>query len=416
VLAGLSVVLFTAKALTAWFTTGTDDALFWGLFARTVDRVGPVAIYSEHLVIRYNHPPPIGWLLVGLNQLTDLGLPFRFLIRLPACLADIGSTFLVFELLRRRAALRTAVTGAVVVAVSPVLFVISGFHGNTDSVFVCFVLLAVWLLADADRPVLAGLAFAAAVGVKLVPIVLLPALLAAAFRRGRGVRFTAAAGLAVLASWLPAVLREYPAMKANVFGYAGQTGTWGISALLRRLGATGAIDAYAGAGRYAVLAAAALPAAWWAWRRAGDLPAAVGLALVTFLALSPAFAPQYLAWPVAAGALLSPVLAGVYSAAAGTVLVVLYTKWSGGFPWDRAHPRPASRSDLVLLLAAWAVLAGGAAALGLRRLAAGRGSPHRADPRLPADTGPDPTEPSTAPAPAEPGAGGLAPEAVTGSR
>jgi hypothetical protein len=414
-LAAISAVLLAAKAATAWRTTGTDDVLLWQLFAGTVRRVGPVAIYSQHLIIRYNHPPPVGWLLVGLNQLTDLGLPFRFLIRLPASLADVGSTFVVFELLRRRLPLRRAVAGATVVAASPVLFIISGFHGNTDSVFVFFVLLSGWLLADADRPVPAGLAFAAAVGIKLVPVVVLPALLAAAFRGGRGLRFTAAAGLAMLASWLPAVLREYPAMKANVFGYAGQTGEWGVAFLLRQSGATGAMHAYAGPGRYAVLAAAALPAACWAWRRPADLPAAAGLSLVTFLALSPAFAPQYLAWPVAAGVLLSPICAGVYSAVAGTALFVRYTEWSHGFPWDRAHPQPATDRDLALLVVAWLALIGWSA-VGARRLApsvrtAAAAEPaERSTPAEPAATGAEPA--GSEPAAAEP----AGPEAVTGSR
>jgi 4-amino-4-deoxy-L-arabinose transferase-like glycosyltransferase len=369
VLGILTLVFFAAKAITAWRTVGTDDALFWQTFARTVRRVGPIDIYSQHLIVRYNHPPPIGWLLMGLNQLTDLGLPFRFLIRLPACLADVGSTFLVFELLRRRVSLGHAFAAAVLVAVNPVLFIISGFHGNTDAVLVFFVLLSVWLLADRDRPVWAALALAAALGVKLVPVVVIPAILAAGFSRGRrvGFRLLAAAAVAVTASWLPAVAREYPAMKLNVFGYGGHPGHWGVTAVLRKLGETGAIDAYAGPGRYLVLAAAALPAAFWAWRRPSDLPAATGLALVSFLALSPAWAPQYLAWTVAAGAVLSTVAAAVYSAVAGTMLVVLYTQWSHGFPWHWAHARPLTRFDVGMSLAAWLVVLAWTA-VGLHRL------------------------------------------------
>jgi hypothetical protein len=355
-LAVLALVLFAAKAVIAYRTVGTDDALFWRVFAATIRRIGPVDIYSQHLLIRYNHPPPIGWLLVGLNRLTDLGLPFLFLIKLPSCLADVGSTFVVFELLRHRRPLRQAVAGAVVVAVSPVLFLVSGFHGNTDPVFVFFTLIAVWLLVDADRPVLSGLAMAAAVGIKLVPIVVVPAVFAAAVRRGRGVPWAVAVGSAVLVTWLPAVAREYSAMRSNVFGYAGQTGEWGITAVLRGLGATGAIDAYAGAGRYVVVVAAALPAAYWAWRQPEALPSAVGLSLLSFLVLSPAFAPQYLSWVVAAGVLVSPVLGAVYSAVAGTLLLVLYSQWSGGFPPYHAHPRPATGFDLAMNLAAWLVL------------------------------------------------------------
>jgi hypothetical protein len=355
-LGALALILFTAKTIVAYRTIGTDDALFWRVFAATVRRVGPIDIYSQHLLIRYNHPPPIGWMLVGFNRLTDLGVPFLFLIKLPSCVADVGTIFLVFELLRVRRPFGHAVAAAVVVAVSPVLFIISGFHGNTDPVFVFFTLLAVWLLVDRDRPALSGLAMAAAVGVKLVPVIVVPALFVAAIRRGQTLRWAIPAGVAVLASWLPAVLREYPVMKANVFGYEGQSGEWGVAAVLRGLGATGAMHAYAGPGRWVVLAVAALPAAYWAWRRPADLPMAVGLALVTFLALSPAFAPQYLSWVVAAGALLSPVFAGIYSAVAGTLLVILYTQWSNGFPWHRAHPKVATRFDLLMNLAAWLVV------------------------------------------------------------
>ena len=50
-------------------------------------------------------------------------------------------------------------------AVSPVLFVISGFHGNTDPVFVMFALLSVYLLSDRRAPALAGLSIAIALSV-----------------------------------------------------------------------------------------------------------------------------------------------------------------------------------------------------------------------------------------------------------
>jgi 4-amino-4-deoxy-L-arabinose transferase-like glycosyltransferase len=388
VLGGIAIVFFTAKAIVAWRTVGTDDALFWQTFARTIRKVGPVEIYEQRLIVRYNHPPPVGWMLMAFNQLSDLGLPFRFLIRLPACLADIGSAFLVLELLRRRTSLGHAFAAAVLVAANPVLFIISGFHGNTDPVFVFFVLLSVWLLVDRDRPGWAGLALAAAVGVKLVPVVVIPAMLAAAFRLGRraGYRFLAVLAVAGLASWLPAVLRQYPAMKRNVFGYDGHSGDWGITFGLRQLDQPGLYDLYSGPGRYLVLLSAALVAAVWAWRRPADLPAAVGLSLVTFLVLSPAWASQYLAWPVAAGVLLSPVLAAVYSVAAGALLVVLYTYWSRGFPWDWAHPRPTTRTDLVMNLVTWLVVLAWAA-VGLRRFARALREPPSPDPVPEPDTG-----------------------------
>ena len=52
------------------------------------------------------------------------------LARVPASLADLGAALLVFEVLRTRRPLQLAARSAILVAVSPVLFVASGLHGD----------------------------------------------------------------------------------------------------------------------------------------------------------------------------------------------------------------------------------------------------------------------------------------------
>ena len=148
----LGLVIMVVKLRIAATTEGTNDVVHWRDFADAVRHLGPVGVYSTRFITPYNHPPLIGWMLVAVNAIADRGPSVRFLIRVPACVADLGSIVLVFELLRTRRGLNEATIAAVIVALSPVLFVISGFHGNTDPLLVFFVLLSAYLLVDRDRP------------------------------------------------------------------------------------------------------------------------------------------------------------------------------------------------------------------------------------------------------------------------
>ena len=60
-----------------------------------------------------------------------------------------------------------------------------------------------------------------------------------------------------------------------------------------------------GGGRFVVVVLCAVVPAVLVWRRPAKVAAAVGLALVGFLFLSPAFGTQYLVWALGAAYLLS---------------------------------------------------------------------------------------------------------------
>ena len=62
----------------------------------------------------------------------------------------------------------------------PVRILVSGYHGNTDAVYAMLSLLAVYLLQDRNRPLLAGLALGLAINIKLIPVLLIPPLVLAA--------------------------------------------------------------------------------------------------------------------------------------------------------------------------------------------------------------------------------------------
>jgi glycosyl transferase family 87 len=335
-----SVVAAVCKLVIAATTLGSDDVQWFTLFARAVHRVGPINVYAQHFGLPYNHPPLVSWWLVLNNWLTGhTPLTLPFLIRLPATLADVVSAWLIFTILRRRRPLSEATAAGVLVGCSPVLVIISGFHGNTDPVFVMFCLLSAWLLADRGRPGWSGVCFAAALSVKIVPIVILPALLITAARRRSLGSFVMGAAVVIVPLWLPVLIRQWHPFLHNVIGYSGTErvkGPWGLVNLAWSSGHLSLARSLVFHGKLLPVLLSAALAALVVTRADKNLPAAVGMAFGAFVAFSPVFATQYLAWPVAGLYLVDFFSATAYNLSCGLFLFLIYNRWNHGLPWDRA--------------------------------------------------------------------------------
>jgi hypothetical protein len=374
VAAGLATVL---KVELAARTLGSNDVYYWGIFADGVRRFGPVGIYGHAFDAPvYNHGPLAGWMLVAINWLVDRGVAsFHGLMRMPACLADFVTSLLVFELVRAVRSTREAAIAAVLVVWSPLLFAISGFHGNTDPVFVMFALLSVYLLVIRDWSLAAGAAFGIAMSIKLVPVVLAPVLLVVLVRLGWRRLAAFAGGVAIVfwLLWVPVILTRWDSFRTQVFGYSGSHyRQWGLPQLLTWADLPGAASWLAGPGRFAVLLVSGLAAAAVVWRRPGAAVAAAGLSFVLFLLLSSAFAMQYLVWGLAAAYLIHTWAATAYNAAVSAFAVVVYDHWNNAPPWHwyQAWAVPLVRRELPLMVLTWAALASVAVA-GLRILRGG---------------------------------------------
>lgn len=362
-LVALVIVTTMLKLLVAARTFGTEDVRRWMDFAAGVAEAGPVGVYrlhfgSPHFRVLYNHPPLIGYMLQMVNAATRHGLAFPLAIRIPAISADVVTPFLVLELLRRRRRLLESFAAAASVAVSPVLLIISGFHGNTDPVFIMFSLLSVYLLVDRRAPALAGLSTAIALGVKIVPIVIVPTLLAFAVRAGRRsvLRFGLASGAFLALTWAPVALHVWQPFRDKVLDYAGGQQPWGLVQLGKWVGDPAWATWLEGPGRFiVVLVVAGLPAALVLWCPPRVVEASA-LALTGLLALSPAFGTQYLVWGVAPAYLLSFWSATAYNLIASCLLIEVYTRWSGGFPWYLARLNGLTRGELIAALGVWATL------------------------------------------------------------
>ncbi|WP_256106875.1 glycosyltransferase family 39 protein [Streptomyces sp. ODS05-4] len=358
---GVAVTAFIAKMALAAHTRGPADVrFFWG-FARAIARTDPVRVYAEPLpwLPVYNHPPLASWMLLVMEKLAQLHVPWRPLIRFPACLADLVTVLLVFAIVRRRGSLRTAVLCALGAALCPVLVATSGYHGNTDSVAVMFAFAAAWLLVDRKMPVAAGIAATLCVSVKLIPVVAVPLLFAAAWRLGRPalVRFTAGAGALFALVWGPPLLLVPGGLKANVLEYAGGNFSfWGLVRFARWGGVPEPyVQLLRGEGHWLIVAAIMAVGVWLVWRDADRAPYAVAVTLALLLLLSTASGVQYLAWP-AAGLFVIGLWQGLaYGAVVGGVTASVY---SGQRPvhWTGAEMAFGALGWVVLALAAASAL------------------------------------------------------------
>jgi len=353
----VAVAATLCKLLLAANSYGTDDVTSWIEFAGAVEQFGPIEIYGRTALAQYNHGPLAGWLLVLVNLGQGLGFDLPFLLRIPASLADLVSCWLVFRLLSECTTPVVAAWAAGGLVWSPVLVVISGFHGNTDPVFVALVLASFWLLTRRDRPVWAGVCLGLAVSLKLVPVVAIPWLLFMAFQRGRPVltRFVFGGAVVFLVLWMPVVLLRWTEFSENVLTYRGiWLREWGIAELVERAGYPQAELWLAEHGAYAIVIAALVP--FLAARLAHHDVVGLGLSLVSMLLLAPAFGMQYLAWALAPAYLVSVRAAWVYNLSASALVLSVYSLWSGGGPpwqWDVAAAVPFSVGQLMLMAIAW---------------------------------------------------------------
>ena len=364
----VAVAAAAFKLYIAATTLGSNDVPNFFEFAQGVRDFGPIGIYGHqfvegaHVFPVYNHPPLIGWLLATINWLTDhTALSFQFLIRVPASLADIVTTVLVFELVRIRRSLNDATASAVMVACSPALIIVSGYHGNTDPVFIMFTFVSFYLLVQNRSAFLAGLAFALAMSVKIVPIVALPVLLLVAARSGRRrlVHFLVGNTVVLAILWLPVFVQRWTPFKNDVLGFKGYTGQWGLVefATLAHF-SRHSVQTLQNSGRSLLLVLAAGIPLLVAWRRKDATIPAFGLSLVLVLLLSTATAGRYTVWAVAAAFLINFWAAAIYDIASGVLLLVVYSRWSHGPPWDwdKASATPWTHHEVFLAGVVWFAL------------------------------------------------------------
>ncbi len=178
-----ALIALVAKLYCAGTTTGTNDTVFFYGFGKRINENGLAHTYKT--VTIFNHTPLVGYysaLLQRIEPGTQMKMELLpFLLRLPGIIADFLAVFVLFRI--------RAITGGPpwwaigVFVLSPVAFMVSGFHGNVDSVLALLLLVAAWLALE-NKPALCGVALGLACNVKVAPLLLGPVFAAWWWYRG----------------------------------------------------------------------------------------------------------------------------------------------------------------------------------------------------------------------------------------
>jgi hypothetical protein len=291
----LVVICIFVRAVPAALIYGTPDVFGWHRVAEEM-RAGRNPYATGYL----NWPPLRPAIIAGMDFLSrTFHLPLYFLIKLPATVADVGISLLLFFWFKGRTLASKPLRYGLCYALNPISIYTTGIHGNFDAIPLFFSVAAVMGVAalDADEsasanfPLRSAIAIACGILAKTWPGILLPAML-------RKVRFPllfiaialgpAALAVAVLYHFAPG-----PTLHNLIEYRGGAPGWWGLSVppmLLSEHAARQLTQSIR-----LVFYAATLAAAILTWRRANPFSGAC-LMLVTFYVFSPGFGLQYLLW------------------------------------------------------------------------------------------------------------------------
>ena len=346
ILAAASIRLVIASS-----TFGTNDALIWTQLADLINENGLVDVYA--LTPYMNHPPLPALYMAGARAwATSVEIPFAFALKLPALVGDGLSATAIYLAQRSATNVQRARRSVMWFLFNPAVIALSAFHGNTDSFYAGLIALAVTLLWR--RPATAGLLVAAALNIKLLPLVLVPAVLVAMPTSGRR-RF--AGGLTVGIVPFVALAAIAPWSVERILGYSPVRETWGLAGLARiHPDLQSFSDSATIHGRW-LLAVATIVVAVTVWKRGVSPARAALMAHVAFLVVMPGFGIQYFALLIPLGMLVRVRHQAWLVASASAFVVVLYvTKLQDFWPANAVYDDPIPVVAAIFGYIAWAVM------------------------------------------------------------
>ncbi|HVT90500.1 MAG TPA: hypothetical protein VHD56_16720 [Tepidisphaeraceae bacterium] len=306
---------------------GSNDAATWERFGHQISEHGLIEAYRIEDTM--NHPPlPLLWAQFS----THFGerARFAFVMKLPAILADAGTILLLYSIWQKRSDARRTKLACIGMAISPVAILVGAYHCNTDNVYAFLTLLAMHLLWSVQSFFWGGLVIAAAINVKLVPILLIP--VAFSLCRNRMDALKVLAGLAFGVIPFLIFLQAPDLLLRNLLKYAPPISEWGVPYFLHSAQkelaysdlATVILQHYLWIGRWSIVVIAILlgitSRIWRHWN-GYELSA---LVYSTMLVLAPGFGVQYTVIVVPSLLAMSIWRSWLYGILGGLFLLLIY--------------------------------------------------------------------------------------------
>ncbi|MGD0677576.1 MAG: glycosyltransferase family 87 protein [Polyangiaceae bacterium] len=345
-------------------SVGSNDIHIWYRFAGLVADHGVPWMYPHVKAPNlFNHPPLMAyWARAALWLSNGTWTRFPIIFKLPWVAADIASGLLLHRIWLDRGGPARATRALALYAVGLTGILISAHHGNTDALCAFLCLLAAYY-GERGRHFSAGVSLGAALNVKLIPMLVVPAMILG--RRPKRGTLHAIAGLAIwIVPYVPLLWLCRHDAYANLLGYKPDPDNWGVFFLAGELAQIphlgSAVSAfgrwYLVDGRNVLLGAVVLAAVWGRVSRNVSQYQVFAVVFALFLLLSPGFGVQYTVY-------LAPVLFAVdlkkgvqYSTFAGIFIGLAYLSyWSGRYPADTNFTAPFSVPVAIVGLAPWSI-------------------------------------------------------------
>lgn len=363
-LLGAAMLGIAARVVLAAMSTGSYDAILWRQFAGQIQDHGLIQLYRANP--HFNHPPIAGWWAsASLSLANAMHLRFELVFKLPMIGSDMIVSVLLWKIWRKRRASLFASMIVAAYAWNLDAILLSAYHCNTDSIYAMFALLAVYLVEEQRAHLLGGLALAAAINVKLIPVVLIIPMLGAYRDPRLAARFLAGLALGALPFLVP-ILGAGSAFIHNAIAYTSVPSYWGLNVFLRELTriprfsgwAQPIMDRYHELGRWIVLLTIVLVTLILRRKPAADRYVSCAVSATIFLILAPGFGMQYTVFPIPLMMVVAPFFGTLYGALTGIgALFIYWLGWSGSIPFDSPTGMPDDAGPAVQFgLLAWAVL------------------------------------------------------------
>ncbi len=331
------------KLVLSYYAYGTNDITYWRGFSDVIAQQGTFKIYS--LVKIYNHPPLMSWILKIIRYVAlESSLSFQFIFRLMPITADFLSIFVIWKLLSAWK-VKTRTLLCILCSVNPINFLISGFHGNTDPVFIFFILIAIYF-AENNKPKFSGLFYGLSLCIKIVPVILLPVFIFYLKGKKVKIRFILCSLIFPCIVFLPYLALNFRPVLRSIFSYGSIPGIWGIGHILKsvfvndninmaiRMLAHIIFEYHIISFRFVFFIC--LAALIWRLKanKKINLIEWSFLSFCLFLVITPGFGVQYLSWLSYFAILVMPSLAMPYLFIGAFFLYRVYSYWGGGvFPY-----------------------------------------------------------------------------------
>lgn len=290
-------------------------------------------------------------------------MPFPQLFRIPGILADCMVGLLLVQFWRQRAP-KAFVTQALVFcgfAWSLSSLLVSGYHGNTDSLYAMLSFVSVLLIRQERRGLIAGVVLGLSCNVKIIPIILLPVLLALA--RTGAERGKVILGFCIaLIPFAMQLAASGSVFVSNVLLYSSFPDYWGVIMFIRLVTGTSVlydywIAWYGIVGKIAIVGGITC-VCWYASKKKiedGFLLAAVCLCI--FAVAAPGFSGQYFCLFPPFLYALSPRWGFRIATLTGLAMVASYLQFLvSWYPLHSVHTALAGKETIFFGFLAWLAL------------------------------------------------------------